>query len=255
MKMKEYELKIENLTKNYSSGKKIKKKVFDSLSMEFESGKIHCILGVSGCGKSTLLRIIAGLEDIEKGKIIFKNELNTNNNIFISMVLQENNLLPWLTVYQNIKFAVDSCGKNIEKSYIDEVLKKHNLLEYKDFYPFELSVGLKQKVSLCKAIITKPKVVLLDEPFCALDFVSKENIHDIFLNEFSKERFTSILSTHYLDEAVKLGDYIHLLGKGNKYIKIRNPLKYPREKDANYHKFLEKIKHLYIRSEENVYTY
>ena len=246
MNKKEYGVKIEDLTKNYKNGKRVKKKVFDNLNIEFESEKIHCVLGVSGCGKSTLLRIIAGLEEIDSGNIIFKDGLEKDNNIFISMILQENNLLPWLTVYQNIEFALKSCNLNTEESYIDEVLEKHNLLEYKRFYPFELSVGLKQKVSLCKAIVTKPKIVLLDEPFCALDFISKENIHEIFLNEFSKELFTSILSTHYLDEAVKLGDYIHLLGKDNKYTKIKNPLKYPREKDKNYHEFLEKIKNLYV---------
>ena len=246
MKKKEYAVKIESLIKNYKNGKRVKKKVFDNLNIEFESGKIHCILGVSGCGKSTLLRIIANLEKIESGNIIYKDELNKDNNIFISMILQENNLLPWLTVYQNIEFALKSCNLNTEESYIDEILKKHNLFEYKKFYPYELSVGLKQKVSLCKAIVTKPKIVLLDEPFCALDFISKEKIYEIFINEFSKQQFTSILSTHYLDEAVKLGDYIHLLGKDNKYIKIKNPLKFPREEDDNYHKFIEKIKKLYI---------
>ncbi len=246
MNKKEYEVRIENLVKNYRHGKQIKKKVFDNFNIEFESGKIHCVLGVSGCGKSTLLRIIAGLEEIDNGNIIFKNELNKENNIFISMILQENNLLPWLTVYQNIEFVLKSCNLNTSESYIDGILKKHSLFEYKNFYPYELSVGLKQKVALCKAIVTKPKIVLLDEPFCALDFISKETIHEIFLNEFSKEQFTSILSTHYLDEAVKLGDYIHLLGKDNKYIKIKNPLKFPREKDKNYHEFLDKIKKLYV---------
>ena len=161
------------------------------------------------------------------------------------MILQENNLLPWLTVYQNIEFALKSCKLEHTEEVIDKILEKHNLLEFKTFYPYELSVGLKQKVALCKAINTKPKIILLDEPFCALDFISKENIHDIFLKEFRKEQFTSILSTHYLEEAVKLGDYIHLLGKDNKYIKVENPLKYPREKDKGYHEFLEHIKDLY----------
>ena len=241
---KEYAVKVENLTKNYNNGKRANKKVFDNFNIEFEKGKIHCVLGVSGCGKSTLLRIIANLEKIESGDIIFNEEYK--DNIFISMILQENNLLPWLTVYQNIEFVLKSCNMNIEEKNIDKLLKKHKLLEFKNFYPYELSVGLKQKVALCKAIVTKPKIVLLDEPFCALDFISKENIHEIFLEEFSKEQFTSILSTHYLDEAVKLGDYIHLLGKNNKYTKIKNPLSYPREKDKDYHKFVEKIKKMYV---------
>lgn len=237
-------VKVEHLSKNYNNGKNIKKKVFDDFGIEFESGKIHCVLGVSGCGKSTLLRIIAGLEEYESGVIEFP-EIENKEDIFISMILQENNLLPWLTVYQNIEFALKSCKLDTKEETIDEILKKHNLYEFKKFYPYELSVGLKQKVALCKAINTKPKIILLDEPFCALDFISKENIHDIFLKEFSKEQFTSILSTHYLEEAVKLGDYIHLLGKDKKYIKVENPLKYPREKDKGYHEFLEHIKDLY----------
>lgn len=247
MEKRENAIEIEGLIKKYKNGKKIKKSVFDNFNIKFESGKIHCVLGTSGCGKSTLLRIIAGLEKIDSGNVTFKKAFRNKNDIFISMVLQENNLLPWLTVYQNIEFALKSCNFNTNESYIDELLRQHNLLDYKKFYPFELSVGLKQKVSLCKAIVIKPKIVLLDEPFCALDFLSKEKIHNIFLKEFSKEQFTSILSTHYLDEAVKLGDYIHLLGSDNRYIKIKNPLKFPREKDKNYNNFLEKIKNLYVR--------
>lgn len=246
-KKETFSIKIEGLTKNYSSDRHIKKKVFDNFNIEFEKEKIHCILGVSGCGKSTLLRIIAGLEEIESGTITFSKDLQTDNDIFISMILQENNLLPWLTVYQNIEFALKSCNsRDLSEEHIDDLLKKHNLLEFKKFYPYELSVGLKQKVALCKAIVTKPKIVLLDEPFCALDFISKENIHNIFLNEFNNEQFTAILSTHYLEEAVKIGDYIHLLGKNNKYTKIKNPLKYPREQDKGYQEFLELIKKKYV---------
>lgn len=243
-KKSEYAIKITNLNKDYKNGKRLKKKVFDNFNIEFEKGSIHCILGVSGCGKSTLLRIIAGVEEYESGTIEYKDKVN--DEIFISMILQENNLLPWLTVYKNIEFALISCNIHLSEEEIDKILKKHNLLDFKNFYPYELSVGLKQKVALCKAINTKPKIVLLDEPFCALDFISKENIHDIFLNSFKNESFTSILSTHYLEEAVKLGDYIHLLGKNGKYTKIKNPLKYPREKDKGYNEFLEKIKNLYV---------
>lgn len=243
-KKSEYAIKITNLNKDYKNGKRLKKKVFDNFNIEFEKGSIHCILGVSGCGKSTLLRIIAGVEEYESGTIEYKDKVN--DEIFISMILQENNLLPWLTVYKNIEFALISCNIHLSEEEIDKILEKHNLLDFKNFYPYELSVGLKQKVALCKAINTKPKIVLLDEPFCALDFISKENIHDIFLNSFKNESFTSILSTHYLEEAVKLGDYIHLLGKNGKYTKIKNPLKFPREKDKGYNEFLEKIKNLYV---------
>ena len=244
MERKKYAIRVKNVTKNYMNGKNIKQKVFKNFSIDFEEGAIHCILGVSGCGKSTLLKMIAGLENVDLGEIDFSKKIN-QDSMFLSMILQENNLLPWLTVYQNIKFCIESSGVNYTEEEIDNILKQYNLYEFKKFYPYELSVGLKQKVALCKTIMTKPKIILLDEPFCALDFISKENIHKLFINEFSKEQFTSILSTHYLEEAVVLGDYIHLLGKDNKYFKIKNPLKKPRNKDKSYSEFLELIKDKY----------
>lgn len=242
-----YSVKVTNLSKKYKNGKDFKKTVFNNLNMNFEKGKIHCILGMSGSGKSTLLRIIAGLEDYDGGNVTFSNDLSKREDIYLSMVLQENNLLPWFNVYENIKFALEASKKEeIKEEFIDNVLKEHNLFEYKKFYPHELSVGLKQKVSLAKAIVTNPKIVLLDEPFCALDFISKENIHKIFLDKFSREQFTSILSTHYIEEAVKLGDYIHVLGKDDTYKKIENPLVKPRTNDKKYYEFLDFIKNEYV---------
>ena len=251
MKEDLYVIQVNNLNKKYKKGNKHENEVFKNFNIKFEKGNVHCLLGASGCGKSSLLRIIARIEEFESGEIIFDNEIKKDNNISLSMVLQENNLLPWLTVTQNIKFALDATKKKVSLNQFDEILKKHELYEVKDYYPYELSVGLKQKVALAKSIITNPKIILLDEPFCALDFISKENIHKIFLNEFAKENFTSILSTHYVEEAVKLGDYIHLLSKKNKYERIKNPLKKPREKDNEYNKFIKYIKEKYKVQEES----
>lgn len=241
-------IKVSNLNKSYLTGTHVKKQVFQDFNIAFEKEKVHCVLGVSGCGKSTLLRIIAGLEEYDSGEILFDKSVTKNKDIFLTMVMQENNLLPWFSVCENIKLALDAVGdKSINDENIDEILEKHGLLEHKNYYPYELSVGLKQKVGLLKAIIIKPKILLLDEPFCALDFVSKEAIHDIFLKEFEKEKFTSILSTHYIEEAVKLGDYIHLLSKDNRSYKVfKNPLKKSRVNDKNYQEFLEFIKNEYV---------
>lgn len=242
----EYAIKVENLVKNYKIGNKNYKKVFNDFDIKFERGKVHCLLGVSGCGKSSLLKVIAGIEEYDSGNIVFDDTYIKSNNIPLTMVLQENNLLPWLSVKQNIKFALDSIKKDINDKELKEILIRYDLYDIRNFYPHELSVGLKQKVALAKSIVINPKIILLDEPFCALDFISKENIHKIFLDEFATEKFTSILSTHYIEEAAKLGDYIHLMGKNNLYKKVKNPLKQPRDKDENYNKFIEYIKQVYI---------
>jgi len=243
---KEYAIKVKGLSKVYKNNNKKQKTVFNDFNINFEKGKVHCILGVSGCGKSTLLRAIADLEEYDTGEILFDKSINKRNDIFLSMVFQDNNLLPWNTVSENLEFVLKSTRKKVADGAIDNILKKHNLQEYKDFYPFELSGGLKQKVALAKAIITKPSIVLLDEPFCSLDFVSKAKIHDVFLEEFSEEKFTSILSTHYIEEAIKLGDYIHLLGKDGVYKKFDNPLKKPRNEDKGFKEFIDFITQEYV---------
>lgn len=238
-------LEIHNLNKEYKSNK-TQKLIFNNLNIEFESNKIHCILGKSGCGKSTLLRIIAGIEKYDDGNIIFNYK--KGEKLFISMVLQDNNLLPWLTVYNNIKFVLKSVNKNI-KNYnqtIMDFLKKVDLTEYKDYYPYQLSVGMKQRISLLKALINNPNYVLLDEPFSALDYITREEMHDLFLKEYNNKKFTSIISTHSIDEAIKLSDYIHIIGKDGKYKKIKNTLKKPRDKDSDYITFFEYIKSEYM---------
>lgn len=235
-------IKVKNLTKIYNEKKQNKKIVFENLNITFESGKIHCLLGKSGCGKSTLLKMLAGLESFNKGDINIGN-LKENH---LSMILQDNNLLPWLNTYQNIEFAVKANKFNIDKRDIDKILTEYELLEFSKNFPYQMSVGMKQKVSFAKAMITNPDLVLLDEPFCALDYISKENMHQLFLDEYIKRRFTAILSTHFIDEAIELADYIHIIGKDGYYKKIKNSLKKPRYKDGKYQEFLEFIKREYL---------
>lgn len=235
-------IEVKNLTKIYNRKKQNKKIVFENLNITFESGKIHCLLGKSGCGKSTLLKMLAGLESFNEGDINIGN-LKENH---LSMILQDNNLLPWLNTYQNIEFAVKANKFNIDKRDIDKILEEYELLEFSKNFPYQMSVGMKQKVSFAKAMITNPDLVLLDEPFCALDYISKETMHQLFLDEYIKRRFTAILSTHFIDEAIELADYIHIIGKNGYYKKIKNSLKKPRYKDDEYQEFLEFIKREYI---------
>lgn len=246
-KTKKYAIEVSDLTKYYVGNKKETKKVFNDFNIKFEYGKIHCILGVTGSGKSTLLKILAGLEEYEKGEISYNENLINVKNLSLAMVLQNDNLLPWLSINENIRLVLDSVkfSENYDE-YINELLKKYKLLEYKNYYPYELSMGLKQKVSLLKAICVKPKLILLDEAFCSLDFISREMLYKIFLKEYDAEKFTAILTTHYIEEAVELGDYIHLISKEGEYKCFSNPLEHPREHNNSYDDFIEFIKKEYI---------
>ena len=242
-----YSIVVKKISKKYDNKEQKEKVVFNDFDAEFEKGKVHCLLGASGSGKSTLLRIVAGLEKYDTGEVVFDEEKSS-----LAMIFQENNLLPWLTVHKNILFSYKSwlksqkikCDKAVAEKVINELLEKYDLMQYKNYYPFELSGGLKQKVTLVKTLITKPDIVLLDEAFSALDFMSKDMIHEIFLSEFAKRKFTSILSTHDIHEAIELGDYIHLINK-NHYYKIKNTLKVPRKGDENFDKFLDLITEKY----------
>lgn len=242
MSNKRLSLEVQNLTKIYKDKKHNNKVIFKNQNITFEGGKIHCLLGESGCGKSTLLRIIAGLEKYDNGNITTFN----SDEFRFSMILQDNNLLPWLSAYQNIEFAIKSNKYDIDKSNVDKLLDEYGILNFSKKFPYEMSVGMKQKVSFAKAMVINPNLVLLDEPFSALDYISKENMHKLLLKEYSKRQCTVILSTHFIDEAIELADYIHIIGNNGKYKKIKNCLKKPRCKDDKYQDFLEFIKKEYV---------
>lgn len=237
---------INRLNKTFSDKKHNDKTVFKNFNIKFKSGVVHCILGKSGCGKSTLMRILADLETFSSGSVNIFGK-NRDDHI-ISMILQENNLLPWLNIYDNLKFAITNLNINDKEKdkIIIDILEKYSLLDYKMFYPYELSVGMKQRVSLAKTFINNPNIILLDEPFCALDYITKDSMHNMFLEAYHNKKFTAIISTHFIDEAIKLADYIHILGENNRYKLIKNPLIKPRDKDDKYQDFLEFIKKEYI---------
>ena len=238
-----------NICKTYKNNNKEQIKVFDKFNAQFEQNKIHCLLGVSGSGKSSLLKLIAGLEKKDCGDIMFLNKSIEDN---LAMIFQDNNLFPWLTVYQNINLLLKSYYKRLKikktKKQIDEEiekqLSKYDLIKYKNFYPNELYGGLNQKVTLVKTLITNPLLILFDESFSALDFLSKEMIYDFLISDFNEKKYTAIITTHDVKEAVVLSDYIHIINKGS-YIKVENMLPKPRVENEEFQKLYNKIKELY----------
>ena len=228
--MSEAILKIDNLTKIYLTQNK-PNIVIEKLNLEINKGEFACILGPSGCGKSTLIRCIAGFEDYE-GTITSNGNVVTKPGTDRIMVFQDfNQLYPWKTVEKNIWYPLKLQGIKDKKELrriTDEVLKKVDLEGKQKFYPHELSGGMKQRVAIAKALALKPDIILMDEPFAALDAMTRNNLQKELLDLFDKENVTIIFITHNIQEAIVLGTRIMLMGKdGSFVIDKSNPLEKP----------------------------
>ena len=228
--MSEIGLKIENLTKTYTSGSNVNT-IIENLNLEIQKGEFVCILGPSGCGKSTLIRCIASFEDYE-GTITSNNKIVTKPSTDRIMVFQDfNQLYPWKTVEKNIQYPLKLKGvkdKQTLKKITDDVLKKVDLDGKQKFYPHELSGGMKQRVAIAKALALKPDIVLMDEPFAALDAMTRNNLQKELLDLFNKENITIIFITHNIQEAIVLGTRVMLMSKDGKIIIDKtNPLEKP----------------------------
>ena len=181
---------------------------FSVMDKEFVS-----ILGPSGCGKTTLLRIIAGLDSATSGSITLDGEIVHNRSSKMAMIFQEYSLYPWRTVLENVTFGLEV--RNMEKRPAQEValeyLKLVGLAEFADRYPYELSGGMRQRVAVARAMAIEPQILLMDEPFGALDAQTRNLLQKELLEIWQKTKKTIIFVTHSVDEAVYLADRLVVL--------------------------------------------
>lgn len=189
----------------YVDGKE--NRVFENLDLDIENDKVTIILGKSGCGKTTLLRIIAGLEKPTAGKIEFCNESGEHTQPRIGMVFQESRLMPWLTVKENIEIH-----KHINDT--ERYLKMVSLENYKNAYPSQLSGGMAQRVSIARALSYEPDTLLMDEPFSALDYFTREQLQQALIKIYEETKTGIIFVTHNIDEALMLGHRIIVINNG-----------------------------------------
>lgn len=205
----------------------------DDINLEIKAGEFVCILGPSGCGKSTLLNIIAGLEKPTCGEIYLEgNKVNAPGPDRVLM-FQESALFPWLTVIQNVEFGLEMIGipRAQRRLIAQDYLKMVNLMDYEKNRIHELSGGMKQRVSLARALAVNSEILLMDEPFAALDPEIKNNLHNELLDIWQKTGKTIVFVTHSIEEAVTLADRVVVMSTGPGKIKKDIPI--PCERPRN----------------------
>ena len=201
-------LSVNNLSKTFYSIKD-ETKVLNNISFDIYEGDFIGIIGPSGCGKSSILNILSSLDKEYIGNITIKE------NTKIGYMFQEETLFPWLTIYDNamlgLKISKTYIKENID--YVENLLKKYNLYEFKDKYPNELSGGMKQRLSLIRTLAFKPDILLLDEPYSALDYQTKLKVSNDVYHIIKEEKKTAVIVTHDIEEAISMCSKIIVLSK------------------------------------------
>lgn len=202
-------LEIKNLSKKYHT-KEGEILAIKNINIDVLEGEFISLVGSSGCGKSTLLNIIAGLDKESIGSVTFKKKEPK-----IGYMFQSDCLFPWLTIYENCLLGLKIQKKNTKENqdYVLNLLKKYNLYEFKDKYPTCLSGGMKQRIALIRTLALKPDILLLDEPFNALDYQSRLAISNDVYDIIKKEQQTAIMVTHDISEAVSMSSKVYVLSK------------------------------------------
>ena len=207
-------LKIEGLSKAYN----LAKPVFADVNFEIGKGEFVCIIGHSGCGKTTILNVLAGLDTATSGNVFMDGREVAGPSLERGVVFQSHALMPWLTVRQNIAFAVKSRWPDWSKAQVNEQVEKNvtmvGLAHAIDKKPSQLSGGMKQRVGIARAFAIEPKMLLLDEPFGALDALTRGTIQDELMGIVRETQQTVFMITHDVDEAILLSDRILLMTNG-----------------------------------------
>ena len=204
-------VQVEKVSKQYRNA--TSKEIFTSLknvSLETDTNEFVCLLGPSGCGKSTLLKLIAGLQKADSGRITVEgNEVRTPDGS-VGVVFQDYALFPWRTVRRNISIGLDvkHIPKSEQNDKVDWAIKLVGLEKFANYYPHQLSGGMKQRVAIARALVLDSKIMLMDEPFGALDAFTRMNLQDDLIELWQKQKFAAIFVTHDVDEAVYLADKV-----------------------------------------------
>lgn len=223
-------LTLDHVGKTYPNGVR----ALDGITLDVKPAEIVAIVGGSGCGKSTLLRAISGLDTPSQGRILLDGEQVTQPHEKIGMIFQEPRLLPWLTVADNVGFGLEHRPRRERDGLAAAALVRVGLTDKAKMWPRELSGGQAQRVAIARALVPHPEVLLLDEPFSALDAFTRADLQDHLLDLWADLRPILILVTHDVDEAVVLADRIMVMRPqpGRIYEEIVSELPRPRDRQS-----------------------
>ncbi|MBW7476043.1 ABC transporter ATP-binding protein [Paenibacillus oenotherae] len=237
---------IDRVSKTYQAGTGMKITALDSISLRVDSGEFICIVGPSGCGKSTLLKLIGGIEQPDAGAVRCDDVPVGAPSTDRGFIFQDYALFPWLTVRQNIAFGltIKGCSRQERKLRIDEYLRFMGLTGAGSLYPGQLSGGMRQRVALARALCLRPKLLLMDEPFAALDVLLRQRLQEELVRIWQTERMTYLLVTHDVEEALFLADRIVIMSPHPGRIRSILPIKLARPRRRTSAEFIHLRQHI-----------
>ncbi len=235
------QVKISNLSRVFTRDDGTEITALNDISLTIEEDEFVSVVGPSGCGKTTLLRIIAGLDKADSGNILLENTEITGPNPMVGIVFQEYSLFPWRNVLKNVEFGLEM--KKIPKAERTSIARQYielvGLSKFEKSYPYELSGGMKQRVAIARALANDPELILMDEPFGALDAQTRNKLQVEVLQIWEKKKKTIVFVTHSVDEAVFLSDRIIILNARPGRIKTIISVKIPRPRERTAPEFAE----------------
>ncbi len=230
-------IKVDNLSKIHKNNKSIDFKALDNINLTVEKGEFICLLGPSGCGKSTLLNLIAGFDIPSVGKVFINGNQVIEPSANYVTIFQNYGLLPWRSVKKNVELGLETkkISKEERSKIADEFIELVGLSKFAKHHPMQLSGGMQQRVAIARALAVDPEIIFMDEPFGALDAMTRMNMQEEISNIWQHKKKTIIFVTHDIEEAVFLADRIVIMTPGPGKIKniVNVPIKRKRDRTSD----------------------
>ena len=247
-------IEISHLSKIFKDAKRKSDVIaLDDINLEVAKNEFLCLLGPSGCGKSTLLNMIAGFEKPTSGAVIVEDQLITTPGADRGVVFQQANLMPWLPIWENVAFHLLLRGgqKGERRAIAQRYINMVGLTGFENHYPSELSGGMNQRVGIARALLMNPQVILMDEPFGALDEQTRMDMQNELVRIWQEHQGTIVFVTHGIDEALTLGTHVAVMSARPGRIREIIPIDLPRPRDITSPRFNETKRHILdlLRSE------